>query len=279
VSDPSDDLSPYGHIRVEDVDGYRRMWFSRKQQSSMKVGDPFETDLEVHNDLHVALALAPEAERFLVIGLGGGSLAKRLWRDYEGAIVDVVEIDPAVAEVARELFEVTEDERMRIHVQDGRAFLEQSEERYDIIFVDAFADDFVPRPLQSIEFLEICREHLSDGGVVAYNIFGAPRGMYSQPFRRMYRTITEAFEHVWVFLGADDRSPEQIGNVLVLATDLDATTETLTARIGSRVDGRVSVSGFESLAGRLYEDEVDTEDTSVISDTPSWAVPPSPPQQ
>jgi hypothetical protein len=137
----------------------------------------------------------------------------------------------------------------------------------------------VPRPLQSIEFLEVCRDHLGEGGVVAYNIFGAPRGIYSQPFRRMYRTITEAFENVWVFLGAEDRPSDQIGNVLVLATDLDVTTEALVERIGSRVDGLVSVPGFESLAGRLYEGEIETDDASVISDVSSWAVPPTPPQR
>jgi spermidine synthase len=279
MAGPGENLSPFDHIRVVDEDGYRRLWFARKQQTSMSLDDPYETDLDCHNCFHLAFPLMPDATRFLVIGLGGGSLAKRVWRDYDGAEVDAIEIDPDVAEVARTLFELPDDERLSVFVEDGRAFLERSDASYDVIFVDAFADDHVPRALLSVEFLEICREHLTDGGVVAYNVFGALAGMHSQAFRRMYRTIGEAFDSVWLFSVGSPRAPEDVGNILMLATDAVISEDEFTGRIRDRLGGLVTVPGFESFADGLYTEAIDTEDTTPITDTPSWAAPPRPPAQ
>ncbi len=69
---------------VIEEDGVRRLLFSRKQQSSMRLDDPFETDLPYLTHLHLPMAVKPDASRALLIGLGGGMLAKRMWRDYPG---------------------------------------------------------------------------------------------------------------------------------------------------------------------------------------------------
>ena len=280
VPEVSENLSGFDHVRVVDEDGYRRIWFARKQQSSMKLDDPFETDLEYDHYLHLALPLKPDAARFLTHRTRRRfARAKRLWRDYPEAVIDAVEIDSSVVEIARELFALPDDERLNVFVDDGRAFLERSDEYYDVIFIDAFADDHVPRALLSVEFLEICRDRLTAGGVVAYNVFGALDGMHSQPFRRMYRTVGAVFAHVWIFSIGSRSAPEDVGNILMLATDADVSVEEFEDRVRGRLGGRVTVPGFESFADDRYAENVDVEGVSPMTDTPSWAVPPRPPAQ
>ena len=60
----------------------------------MYLDAPFDTDFEYPGYFHVALAMKPDAIRTLVIGLGGGTVVKRMWRDYPEMRIDSVELDP-----------------------------------------------------------------------------------------------------------------------------------------------------------------------------------------
>ena len=153
--------SPFHRLTVTDNDGVRLLKFERNQQSSMLIDDPFETTIEYVGYLHITLAVKPDAARALVIGLGGGSVVKRMWRDYPEMHIDVAEIDGEVVEVASALFELPDDERIDVHIADGREFLTRRLDPYDIIIVDAFDDDRVPRPLLTEEFMRECKDRLS----------------------------------------------------------------------------------------------------------------------
>ena len=153
--------SPFHRLSVTDNDGVRLLKFERNQQSSMLIDDPFETTIEYVGYLHITLAVKPDAERTLVIGLGGGSVVKRMWRDYPAMSLDVAEIDGEVVEVASALFELPDDDRIDVHIADGREFLTRRLDTYDIIIVDAFDDDRVPRPLLTEEFMRLAKDHLA----------------------------------------------------------------------------------------------------------------------
>src|SRR5574340_860560 len=114
--------SEHHRIHVADWNGVRTLRFERNQQSSMRLDDPFGTDIEYIGYLHLPLAVKPDARHALVIGLGGGTLVKQLWRDHPSLHIDAVEIDAEVAEVAREFFGVPDDPRIAVHVAEGRSF-------------------------------------------------------------------------------------------------------------------------------------------------------------
>lgn len=154
-------------FRVTEENGIRTLRFARAQQSSMYVGDPFATDFAYPAYLHLTLAVTPHARRALVIGLGGGTVVKQLWRDHADLAIDAVEIDPEVARAAVEHFALPRDERIRVMVGDGRAVLAESPARYDIVIVDAFDDDRVPPHLLTEEFARLVRDRLEEGGVLA----------------------------------------------------------------------------------------------------------------
>lgn len=259
--------SAFHRLRVTDDRGVRLLKFERNQQSSMHLDDPFETDIEYVGYLHLTLAVVPEPARVLVIGLGGGSLVKRMWRDYAPVHVDAVEIDPEVVEVARGLFELPDDERIRVVVGDGRAFVDTCAERYDIIVVDAFDDDRIPRPLTTEEFMRTCRDLLAPGGVIAYNVIGSVYGPHSKHFRSLHRTARNVWPRIWSFpVGIAEDARDQTRNIVMLATDAELDDEELLSRIVSRVDGRVSVPGFELMAEDLYRGRVRSGDVPLLLD-------------
>ncbi|HSK47409.1 MAG TPA: fused MFS/spermidine synthase [Coriobacteriia bacterium] len=262
--------SAYHRLRVTDNAGIRLLRFERNRQSSMYLDDPFETDFEYPGYLHLTMALRPDAARTLVIGLGGGSVVKRMWRDYPRMSLDVVELDPEVVDIARRFFALPDDPRIRIFVEDGRGFIRFAPDVYDIVVVDAFDDDRVPRPLVTEEFMREVRDSLSSEGVVAYNFIGAVYGPHSKPFRSLHRTLSNVWAKVWVFpVGFSDDVTDKSRNIILLATDTALTAEELRERIASRVDGLVTVPKFERFGEDLYQGKVRSGDVPLIIEHPA----------
>jgi len=261
--------SPYHRLRVTDNDGVRLLKFEHNQQSSMHLDDPYQTDIEYVGYLHLTIAAAPWATRVLVIGLGGGSLVKRMWRDYPWMRIDAVEIDPEVVIVARELFALPDDDRVRVFTEDGRTFVSTSVDSYDIIVVDAFDDDHVPRQLLTEEFMRDCRDLLTPNGVIAYNVIGALYGPHSKSFRSLYRTVANVWRRIWIFpLGISDDQADKTRNIVMLASSADLSDDDLLARIGDRLGGIVTVPAFERFGEDLYRGPIRTGDVPILSEPP-----------
>ena len=260
--------SPYHRLRVTEDGSIRVLRFEHNPQSSMMLDDPYETDFEYPGYFHLALAVKPEATRTLVIGLGGGSVVKRMWRDYPNMQLDVVELDAAVVKIAHKFFSLPKDERIRVIVGDGRRFLSLAEETYDVIIVDAFDDDTVPRQLITEEFIRLARERLAPDGVLAYNFIGTVSGDRSRPFRSLYRTARNVFRQVWVFPVTPNDwlvlTPQR--NIILLATDVVFGSDVLLGRIEDRVGGRVTVPGFERFGDDLYELPIRSGDVPFLLD-------------
>ncbi len=259
--------SPFHDIHVEDVGHLRVLRFERNRQSSMYLDAPFDTDFEYPAYLHTPLALKPDAQRTLIIGLGGGTVVKRMWRDYPGMRVDVAELDPDMVEVARRFFRVPDDDRIRVFAADGRAYLETSPETYDIVIVDAFDEDRVPRPLTTEEFLRLVRDRLAPDGVVAYNFIGAPAGDHSKPFRSLYKTMANVWRRVIVFV-ADEGLLTEGANLILLGSDADVSDETLRSRLADRVGGIVTVPAFDRFGEDIYSRGIPTGDVAILTDAP-----------
>lgn len=255
-------------IVTEDAEE-RVMRFDRSRQSAMYLDDPYETSFAYPQYFHLAFALKPEAKRVLVVGLGGGSAVKRMWRDYPDMRIDVVELDPEVVSAAERYFELpTDDDRIRVVVEDGRRFLQSTDETYDVIFMDAYHADALPTHLTTREFFSEAKGRLNPGGVLAYNVIASVEGERSDLFRSMYRTAGSVWKRLYAFpigIGTDG-ARTQNRNIIVLATDSRMRPDELSARIRGRVGGTVTISGFESFAEDLYPDRVPTDDVPLLTD-------------
>ncbi len=258
----------YHRITVIDRGGVRSLKFGDRRQSAIELRDGYSSDIRYTDYLHLALAVKPDARRVLVIGLGGGTLPKRMWRDYPAMRIDSVEIDPVVVDVARRYFGMPDDPRLRVFTTDGRQYVAGTKERYDIAVVDAYYADSIPFHLATEEFFRQLRGVLTPDGVVAYNLIGRIEGDGSRLFRSFYKTIGAVWRHVYVFpvgLSAD-ATPHLIRNIVILASDAAVPEGILLDRIERRVDGRVSVRGFADFGADLYRRRVPTAGVPVLSD-------------
>jgi spermidine synthase len=212
----------------------------------------------------------PEPKRVLVLGLGGGSFPKRLYKDLPSVVVDVADIDPEVIAIAKRYFQVPEDARLHLYAMDGRRFVQESKEKYDLVFLDAYNSDTIPFHLTTREFYQEIKAHLSPGGVVVSNIIGALRGPQSAFFRSMYRTLSEVFPTTYVVPTYDVNAGWILGEINII---LFATQETnrigrgaWVARAG-RVGGKlVPATDLSEYASYLLEVPVEVKDVPTLTD-------------
>lgn len=167
-------------VVVDTPNGYRQMLFDPKFdgtdaiQSEMKKAAPTELTLSYARHMMTALPLVEKRERnerVLVIGLGGACMQRYLHELLPKATIETAELDPAVLEVAKGFFGLVLDERQKVSVGDGRKYVEGSKEKYDLILLDAFSATSIPYPLATKEFLELCKAHLNEGGVICANLW------------------------------------------------------------------------------------------------------------
>jgi spermidine synthase len=124
------------------------------------------------------LMLSSSPKRILIIGLGGGSIPRAFRAVLPGVPVDVVEVDEAVVEVARDHFDFAAGGTVRVIVQDARVYVKRAARsglKYDLIVLDAFDEEYIPEHLMTREFLEECRAILVSDGVLVSNTFSSSR--------------------------------------------------------------------------------------------------------
>jgi spermidine synthase len=257
----------YHRITVSDEGDIRYLRLDRYWQSARDRAAPLQTVFGYTDFLHLPLALIPHPRRVLFVGMGGGTAPSRFFHDYPDLGIDVVEIDPAVAETARRFFDLPRSPRLSVHVQDGRLWLRRTQDRYDLIVLDAYLIDTIPFHLATREFYAEAAARLAPGGAVAANVIGALRGPESRLFRAIYKTFASVFPAVYVFPVEGDAG-EALQNIIIVGTAgprLGA--RTVMARAHQAVAaGRVTIAGFERDAATLVEQPIDTGGVPLLTD-------------
>ena len=118
----------YDDIFVVDENGTRSLRFRSAgddAQSLIRPGHPEQLPMPYLRSAAVGLAMPEQVERALMIGLGGGAFANYIQVRLPDAYTDAVEIDPVVADIAREYFAVTEGEQLTVHVRDAVDFVRE----------------------------------------------------------------------------------------------------------------------------------------------------------
>src|ERR1041384_5059275 len=210
----------YHRIRVEEDDEARYMYFDRTLQSAMNLKDPTALRLVYSRYTSLGFAFRPDAKKMLIIGLGGGSIPKKVQKEFPNIEIDAVEIDPEVIKMAKEFFNVRESNNLHLHAQDGRLFLTRTQNQYDIILLDAYFTDAMPFHLTTKEFFELAQKKLTPNGIVVANLISAVTGPSGRIARAFVRTQRQIFPQAYVFAARrpDHASLDTIQNVIVVAT-------------------------------------------------------------
>lgn len=121
---------------------------------------------------HLPLLLHAAPERVLHIGFGSGGTA---WAVAQHPVKEIViaEISPEVLEVSDSVFGdinhgVLRDPRVKVLLNDGRNVLLASKRRFDVILSDSIHPVYAGNStLYTKEYFELCRDHLTDAGVIS----------------------------------------------------------------------------------------------------------------
>jgi len=151
----------------------RQLQFSSTAlQSRMRHDDPYALIAAYTRQMMSFLLFDPDPEHVLLIGLGGGSLAKFCYRYLPNTRITAVEIDERVIAMRDAFFIPPDNHRFRIVHDDGARYLARCERPVSAILIDAFDRDGVTPSLASAEFFELAAALLSPKGVVIMNLLG-----------------------------------------------------------------------------------------------------------
>ncbi|MGH7035808.1 MAG: spermidine synthase [Stellaceae bacterium] len=181
--------------------GYNRRLYTESVYNSL---DDRDLPVAYTRYMTATLIYAKNVHSVLEIGFGGGRTSWYLHRFLPQASVTSVELDPVVAELAHKYFGISDEPNFHVATRDGRLFLQQSKDKYDIILIDAYRGPFVPFHLLTKQFYQLVKDHLAEGGVVAQNV--EPSTML---FDAALATLGAVFDNVEVY-------PAE-GNVVVIA--------------------------------------------------------------
>jgi spermidine synthase len=206
--------SLYNNIYVYQRPPYVIMTFGHNRQiyteSVINSSDELDLPVPYTRFMTASLMYVKDIHSILEIGFGGGSISWYLHRSLPDVHVTSVELDPAVVELSRKYFGIKDDPNFTLETRDGRLFLSQSQDKYDIILIDAYRGPFVPFHLLTREFYQIVKDHLAAGGVVAQNV--DPDTMM---FDSAIKTMNAVFPQIEIYRtedGSDD-------NIVTIAYD------------------------------------------------------------
>jgi spermidine synthase len=191
----------YLELRVLDRPAYYRMLVNGFSMSSSSVGG----SRYMKEFVYWPIALHPAPRRALLICFGVGSTARALTRTRELERIDVVDLSPDVLDMSTVVFpdpatHPLKDPRVKVHVEDGRFFLQTRRETWDIITGEP------PPPnaagiaaLYSIEYFRLLKERLSEGGIATYWL---PIHTLSEPAAcSVLKAWSEVFETCFLWRG------------------------------------------------------------------------------
>jgi spermidine synthase len=215
VLEEADTQYQYARV-VEKPDGERRLELNEGQAvhslyrpGSYLTGDYWDEFLV----LPFAAAGRPP-RKVAILGNAAGTTARALGRYFPRTRVDAVEIDSELTRLGRRWFDLR-NPRMRVIHEDARPYLRRTDERYDVIIVDAYRQPYIPFYLTTREFFELTRDRLRAGGMVVVNE-GHPEGQADLE-KVMSATMGDVFSTVL-------RDPSEDTNTMILATDAVASS-------------------------------------------------------
>lgn len=239
----------YNNLSVVDGwDGLRYLLFNETEQSAMS---HIDTSRHIWPYTYLMTAAAdhyrPKAKRELLIGLGGGTIPKYTYDKRPNVKMDTVEIDPAVVNIAKEYFYLKDNDRIRNYADDGRVFLQNKKDLYDVVLIDAYNRQSIPYHLTTKEFFHELANAMKPDGVVVFNVVAGVEGENGKFLKSLLKTINQVFKNRKLYFAENRDSLEQLNNLILVVSNGELK--------GDEVDGF-----------KAYTGQIDTGNSLVLTD-------------
>lgn len=140
------------------------------EQSGMIINNPDYIKHDYTKLMLSALYINKNPSKILLIGFGAGSLARAINNLLPDSELDIVEINPALPQIAVDYFQYYGNRNTNIYIADGVEFIKNHGE-YDMIFIDAFDEKYIPKEFLSQGFMKNLKKALNSNGIVSMNSF------------------------------------------------------------------------------------------------------------
>lgn len=204
--------SEYNNIIIKQKDEFVTMSFHRFNsshvESRMNILNEYELPLSYSQIMPAGLLYVTNPSNLLMIGLGGGMITTYIQRYFPKTKITGVELDGEVVKMARKYFKLSEKKNYTIEIADGRIFMHNTKDIYDIIMVDAYKGGYIPFHLCTQEFYAEAKKHLSEKGCMVLNLH---RG--SELYGSIITTLSKVFQNIDIY-GSDTK-----GNAVAIVYD------------------------------------------------------------
>jgi len=209
----SEDEEPDGEYRIVDriKTPFQRIALVEHQgqmliygNGDVMFGTTEDDDIYAESLIHVPMSVAGKRERILIIGGGGGITTREALRYPEVKKITTVDVDAVMMDMGKNLEQLVKfnkgslnHAKVRTVIEDGRKYVENTPEKWDVIFVD------IPEPsgecpelsrLFSWEFYRLLKERLEPDGVI--NISCPSLAEIPEYFWSVQETLMAAGFHV-----------------------------------------------------------------------------------
>lgn len=194
--------------------------------------------------VHVPLFAHPNPKRVLIIGGGDGGILREVVRHKNIEHITQVEIDGSVIEMCKEYFPkhssgAFDDPRVNIVIADGKDFVANCQQQFDVIIADSTDPIGPAEVLFSQDFYAMEKHCLAAGGImVAQN--GVPF-MQGEEITNAYQRLNKLYQDVSFYVMP---VPTYIGGFMTLAWASDDAS--LRQQSVETIQARVEQAGFNT---------------------------------
>ena len=228
----------------------RILWLDDLRHSYVDLEDPTVLDFDYTKSIaNTVDAAFPEGDALDVLHVGGGgfTMPRYLAATRPGTKSTVLEIDPAVRDLAEDELGLRPSPSLKVRIGDARLGIrDEPDNSRDLVVGDAFGSMSVPWHLTTREFVAEIDRVLRDDGVYVQNVidYGEFRFVRSQ-----LATLRERFEHVAAIAQAPFDTAEAGGNVILIASHRPIDRELLQQRVAAHGDRVVDGAALDRFVG------------------------------
>lgn len=107
-------------------------------------------------------------QKILILGLGGGSIAKVSRKFWPGSQITGVEIDPLIVELGNKHLGLAKI-GVKVKIDDALEFCKECKDKFDLICIDTYVGDQFPKKFEDEKFLKLILKLLNKNGIAVFN--------------------------------------------------------------------------------------------------------------
>jgi spermidine synthase len=170
------DQTQHSAVTISEHKGVRFLHLGTEWiQGAMRISKPDAIELEYVQMMMMWMLFNQQPQHIAQLGLGSAALTKFCYRQFPGAQVTAVELNPAVIAICETMFDLpANDARLRVLNMDALDFVldPANHGTVDVLQVDLYDADARGPVFDTPEFYQACADCLTPDGMMTTNVFG-----------------------------------------------------------------------------------------------------------